>query len=516
MRLILAIEPDRRQAARVSALGRGALEAELLVSESTEHGVEALGGRRPDLILTSLLLSPKDEAGLRELDRDGEPVPTLMIPVLASSSRSKEGRGGLLARLHISKQQSEPASGEGCDPKMFAAQIQEYLTRADEQQESRAAERRHESQQTRDVQQIAEIHAVPAPQPIAEPAPQVVQEYYADPEQVSAVPELCETYRDVVEAPPVAHVDEVAPAPEFFAAPEPAIVAAPAAPPYEAAPAAPPYEVEPVAQVETLHETQAAYEAEPLQDVDPEQDVREAAPAEEVAINLIADWEEIVLDEVDEDAPIELSSETIDDLQAFVDELKTTYADLFPRNEIAAAARNAVEEREIRAVQEVRAPHRLREVPRIQDARAVPRELPEEAEARQAPVHRVAAVPVPVPVAAKSPAPAAAVAHALPSYSSWPVLEGLPADEQPVPDIGEIVADFAAALEDFTGEPDNPGHGDPDSELWMPLSSAAGTFWPRLESTCSRKRPMQDEWGFFDPDQCGFSALVAKLDQISR
>ena len=32
-----------------------------------------------------------------------------------------------------------------------------------------------------------------------------------------------------------------------------------------------------------------------------------------------------------------------------------------------------------------------------------------------------------------------------------------------------------------------------------------------------RKRPLppkQDEWGFFDPDQCGFAALLAKLEEI--
>jgi hypothetical protein len=518
MRLILAIEPDRRQAARVSALGRGALDAELLVAESTERGVEALGGRRPDLILTSLLLSPKDEADLRDLDRSGEPVPTLMIPVLASSSRSKEGRGGLLARLHISKQQAEPTSGDGCDPKMFAAQIEEYLTHAAEQQESRAAERRHESLQVREEHQVADVHAIPAPQPVVEPEPQVVQEFYAEPEPTSEVRETSapseilqvqeshegyETYQDVVAPPPVTHVDEVAPTPDVFVPAEPAVIHA----------------VEPVLQVDT-HETQAAYEAEPVheyepepvQDIEREQDIRRAAADEEVAFNLAADWEEIVLEEVDEDAPIELSSETIDDLQAFVDELKTTYADLFPRNEMAAA-RNVVEQDEVRPVQEIRAPHKLREVPRTQEARAIPREAPQ---TPSAPAGRVIAMPLPASLAPTSSAQAATVAHALPSYSSWPVLEGLPADEQPVPDIAEIVADFAAALEDFAGEPDNPGHGDPDSELWMPLASAAGTFWPRLESTCSRRRPMQDEWGFFDPDQCGFSALVAKLDQISR
>jgi len=27
--------------------------------------------------------------------------------------------------------------------------------------------------------------------------------------------------------------------------------------------------------------------------------------------------------------------------------------------------------------------------------------------------------------------------------------------------------------------------------------------------------PVQDEWGLFDPEQCGFAALLAKLDEFS-
>jgi hypothetical protein len=27
--------------------------------------------------------------------------------------------------------------------------------------------------------------------------------------------------------------------------------------------------------------------------------------------------------------------------------------------------------------------------------------------------------------------------------------------------------------------------------------------------------PLQDEWGFFDPEQCGFAALLTKLDEIA-
>ncbi len=30
-----------------------------------------------------------------------------------------------------------------------------------------------------------------------------------------------------------------------------------------------------------------------------------------------------------------------------------------------------------------------------------------------------------------------------------------------------------------------------------------------------RSKPVQDEWGLFDPDQCGFSALVDKLDEVT-
>jgi hypothetical protein len=27
---------------------------------------------------------------------------------------------------------------------------------------------------------------------------------------------------------------------------------------------------------------------------------------------------------------------------------------------------------------------------------------------------------------------------------------------------------------------------------------------------------VQDEWGFFDPEQCGFAALLAKLEEIEN
>lgn len=44
---------------------------------------------------------------------------------------------------------------------------------------------------------------------------------------------------------------------------------------------------------------------------------------------------------------------------------------------------------------------------------------------------------------------------------------------------------------------------------------------PAPASTRRRKvekpkpKPVQDEWGFFDPGQCGFAALLDKLDEIT-
>ncbi|HKB10999.1 MAG TPA: hypothetical protein VKD69_10105, partial [Vicinamibacterales bacterium] len=33
--------------------------------------------------------------------------------------------------------------------------------------------------------------------------------------------------------------------------------------------------------------------------------------------------------------------------------------------------------------------------------------------------------------------------------------------------------------------------------------------------TPRKSTPVQDEWGFFDPHQCGFAALLEKLDEIT-
>ncbi len=149
MPLILAIEPDRRQASKVAAIVKNRLHAEIVSGDTTEHAVEALAGRVPDLILTSLLLSRKDEAALadwlRASDEAGAHVQTLVIPVLGGGYGDyKEEGSGLLSRLRGRSSDST----DGCDPEIFAEQIREYLEHAAEQ-------RRHAALRLEDMKEAA-------------------------------------------------------------------------------------------------------------------------------------------------------------------------------------------------------------------------------------------------------------------------------------------------------------------------------------------------------------------------
>ena len=71
---------------------------------------------------------------------------------------------------------------------------------------------------------------------------------------------------------------------------------------------------------------------------------------------------------------------------------------------------------------------------------------------------------------------------------------------------------------------------------WTPSSLGSAAAWPAMDFASSAshghasssapprsvakrfpaRKPIQDEWGFFDPAQCGFSALLHKLDEITH
>ena len=88
--LVLALEPDLRQAAILKRMIRDRVHAELVVVDSRDAAIAAVDARVPDVILFTALLSPRDEgeiiAHLRTL-ANAEHVQSHTIPQLASSSQ---------------------------------------------------------------------------------------------------------------------------------------------------------------------------------------------------------------------------------------------------------------------------------------------------------------------------------------------------------------------------------------------------------------------------------------------
>ena len=132
MPLILAIEPDRRQAAQLSVVVRKRVHAELILVDTTERALDAIGNRMPDLVLVPALLSPQDDAALAAALRviaAAARVQMLTIPVLGVP-RPAPAAGGVFSVLRRKPRAAEP---DGCDPAVFAEQVASYLEKAAEE-----------------------------------------------------------------------------------------------------------------------------------------------------------------------------------------------------------------------------------------------------------------------------------------------------------------------------------------------------------------------------------------------
>src|SRR5437763_14264035 len=130
MPIILAIEPDKRQAAHVSAIVRHRVGAELILADTTEGALDAIGTRVPDVVLVPALLSPQDDAALAAALRviaAAAHVRTLTIPVLAADSSHPSPKSG---RSWWRRGREAEQETEGCDPAVFAEQITAYLREA--------------------------------------------------------------------------------------------------------------------------------------------------------------------------------------------------------------------------------------------------------------------------------------------------------------------------------------------------------------------------------------------------
>ena len=127
MPFILAIQPDAAQAAALQRALRRLANVKIAVVDSKEAALRAIDLEVPDLILLYALMPPNDEEYLGAclaILPDAGHVQTITIPYFDTSSPDRPQS----RRLWIGR--SEPALLAGCDPKMFASDVFQYLSRA--------------------------------------------------------------------------------------------------------------------------------------------------------------------------------------------------------------------------------------------------------------------------------------------------------------------------------------------------------------------------------------------------
>jgi CheY-like chemotaxis protein len=102
MHRILAIEPDADRGALFRQLLPESLNADLVLVTSTDAAITAMAEKRPDLILTSTLLSANDDqdlvAHLRAM-RSLRHLPILTIPPVVEGPATEARSTGLMSRL---------------------------------------------------------------------------------------------------------------------------------------------------------------------------------------------------------------------------------------------------------------------------------------------------------------------------------------------------------------------------------------------------------------------------------
>ena len=423
MPLILAIEPDRRQANQLNAMVRGRLQAELVLADSAEAALAALGDRVPDLILTAALLSPNDEVvlgeRLRALDAAASHVQTLTIPVLAAPrTKVRERAGGVLSALR--REKPRDAAPDGCDPAVFAAQCAEYLERAHAERElaASAEARRVEDAVAEPIVDEAVVEPIAADEAVAEP---IAEEW--------SVPE-----------PVVAETFAQSPVVQQAVAPEPIVHEAPVQPPVTRAKAVnerkPRLPVHESAAIHTVSQAIASLSQlfeEPAEEIfqDHEQAVQAQAPVEpELPEGMV----ELDLSTILEDAADRVA-ETVDEPEVYDLAMSVETDDGTVEAEFVAALEESDQpangaELPSASVMETHAPGRFG------------------------------------------------------NTSLWPTIEQAYAEARSASSRTDTVRPISTR----SAVGVNRGHRD--------------------------GKPVQDEWGFFDPEQCGFAALIAKLDEI--
>ena len=499
MPVILAVEPDRKQAARLAAIVRHQVGAELVLADTTERALDALGARIPDMVLVPALLSPQDDASLAAALRviaAAAHVRTLTIPLLASGSEQEE-RGGFLSRWRRGR--SESPALDGCDPAVFAEQITAYLKEA-------AAER------------VELGDAPPSFAPIMDRAP-------AD--ALSAEMRSHEETLDAGETVDFGMTADVGETVNFGMTADAGErvnfgMTADAGEPVNFGMTAEAGET--VKFGETVDFVEKSEAETPL---NAGATLEEETPNEEEVLGLSDDS-----DDLDLSNELVTLSDDDEEEELFAGEPFGTYTlpsvdEIEPEGillEAAAPNTHAIFESQAAAdhsgifetlaasepLVDFEAPAAFErpvawEPPVACEPPVVfePPAVFEPPVAFEAPVAFESPVAYKAPVAFEHPAVLELMGPVpMTRWRAWPPLEGVPIEVAGVVAAKPDVPDWSALMASLREDMERRRGGERPAALKQK---------PRLKA----EKPAEDEWGFFDPEQCGFSALLAKLDEIT-
>lgn len=175
MPLILVIESDRRQTSKLTILARNQLHADLVIVDNVDQALDKLEECDPDLILTSQLLSGRDQLALGdrllELEEDGLRIQTLTMPTLGlAGQRARIPQKGAPGRAPIAR--GRTSQTDSMDPVVFGMQIARHLESvASERAASTTVVRRRNAVILPDEEPeaIEEAPAVESPRPLDTP-----------------------------------------------------------------------------------------------------------------------------------------------------------------------------------------------------------------------------------------------------------------------------------------------------------------------------------------------------------
>jgi CheY-like chemotaxis protein len=126
MAQILAIEPDPERIVILRRLVGEKLGADVLVASSIESAIDTLDAKRPDVIVTSSLLSPSDDQQLAEHLRKApslDHLPVLTLPPLVDGE-DDDSSDGLISRLFRRRRRH---AGPTYDADAIASRIEDAL-----------------------------------------------------------------------------------------------------------------------------------------------------------------------------------------------------------------------------------------------------------------------------------------------------------------------------------------------------------------------------------------------------